>query len=535
MTRLLLLPTLAAAALAQHDVTVRLYSLHPPEQAHVNGQVLNAGGNLVRTAGKTVRKLDFFPESVLFVEGAPRLRLSHPLTVTAYQGRLRMAVTMPLEDYVGAVMAGESGGVRPEETLKAMAIVARTYAAANRGRHRSEGYDFCDTTHCQDLRLAVSNARAEAAVRATEGELLWYRGSLARVFYHQDCGGRLESAHEVWPEIPSSYLTGREDRFCVQRGRYTWQASLAKQDLVNILGLSASSPVQVIERTQSGRVRKLRVGSLPVDIARFELTVWRSLGWEKLRSRLFSIVERPEGILLQGYGAGHGVGLCQTGAARRGESGHSHQEILEFYFPGTVIGLNARGFRWRRLSGERVQVEALDEAKGRDVAALADRLLGEAERRSTLRYNGQPRLRVYPSVASFRDATGEPGWVAASTRGGVVRLQPPDLLRSRGALEPVLLHELLHLVVEAHAHPSTQEWFREGLVLHLGGDAPHHQVAAHPEEAVVRSAYRDAHTRVKALAATHGEQKLLDWLRSGLPAGVLQFQARDKGRHRQPR
>lgn len=535
MTRLFLLPALAAATLAQHQVTVRLYSVHPPVQARINGQLLHASANLVKSGGKTAPRMDFSPESTVLVDGAPRLRLRYPLAVTADQSRLLMTVTMPMEDYVAAVMAGESGGVNPDETLKAMAIVARTYAAANRGRHRSEGYDFCDTTHCQDLRLAVTNTRTEAAVRVTEGELLWYRGSLARVYYHQDCGGRLEPAHEIWPEMRSPYLTGREDQYCAQRGRYVWQSSIAKEDLEKILDLPASTPVQVLERTPSGRIRTLRIGSSPVDIARFELAVWRHLGWKTLRSRSFHIVERPEGILLQGHGAGHGVGMCQTGATRRGESGHSHQEILQFYFPGTVIGWNARGFRWRRLSGERVQVEALDDAKGRHIVALADRLLTEAERRSTLRYDQRPCVRIYPSVASFRDATGEPGWVAASTRGGAVRLQPPDLLRSRGVLERVLLHELLHVVVEAHAHPSTPEWFREGLVLHLGGDASPNQIAAHPEEAAMRRAYQAAHARVRALAAAHGEGKLLNWLRSGLPAGVLHGQPGDKSRHRQPR
>jgi stage II sporulation protein D len=506
-----LLTAIAAVLNAQSEMTVRLYAVHPPEEARVNGERLAAspafrGRNV--PAGSTVE-----------VTGAPRLHLNYPLAIGASEGRLTFTVKMPLEDYVAAALTGESGGVKPEEALKAMAIATRTYAVKNRGRHRDEAYDFCDTTHCQDLRLAVENPRMARAAAATEGEMSWYRGSLASTFYHRDCGGHLETAREVWPGEQAPYLQGREDPYCLQRGRYSWQSSIPMADLERALGLRIAGPVEVLDRSLSGRVRKLRVGSTAVDAGRFELAVWRNLGWNKMRSRWFTVVDRGDSVVLEGYGAGHGVGLCHMGAIRRGEAGQSHREILEFYFPGTVTGVNAQGFRWQRFGGERVTVEALDEAAGREAAALADRLLIDVERRLRLRYEGRPVVRLFATVDDFRNATGEPGWVAASTRGHIVRLQPTGLLRSRGVLEPVLRHELFHVVIEAHAHPLLPEWFREGLVLHLSGDAAR-TAAANSAEAAARRQYQQYRARVSKLAAEHGEARMIEWLRGGLPAGV---------------
>ncbi len=71
---------------------------------------------------------------------------------------------MPLERYVTAALAGESSVFRSDEALKAMAVAARTYAVKMRGRHRAEGFDFCDTTHCQRLELNAASARLESAV-----------------------------------------------------------------------------------------------------------------------------------------------------------------------------------------------------------------------------------------------------------------------------------------------------------------------------------------------------------------------------------
>ncbi len=449
-------------------------------------------------------------------------------------------IRLPLEEYVAAVLAGESSGFASEEALKAMAVAARTYAVRHLGRHRAEGFDFCDTTHCQDLRLAALTDRLRAAAEATEGELLWHQGSPALTYYHRHCAGTTEAAHRLWPGSRTPYLIQQSDTFCTGSGRDEWRSRAGSEELRQALRLAgiktAAGPltVEVIRRTPSGRAEQLSVGGARVSAAAFHLAVGRALGWDVVRSNLYEVTESAGGLAFRGYGSGHGVGLCQTGAARRGEQGHSYRQILAFYFPGTALGVGAQGFAWTRMGGARVEVWSTRPQQDQSLVALADRLAGEAERRAGFAIGFRPRLRVYPSVAAYRDATGEPGWVAASTSGQTVRLQPLRLLRSRGRLEATLLHEMLHLAVDNRAHPKVPLWFREGMVLHLANPAerPASPVRASAEptsEAEMRQSYRSAQARVRALVDRHGRDAVMGWLERGLP-GFAASEAPDQRR-----
>ncbi|MCW5980596.1 MAG: SpoIID/LytB domain-containing protein [Bryobacteraceae bacterium] len=418
---------------------------------------------------------------------------------------------MPLEEYVAGVLAGEVNIFRSEEALKAAAVVARTYALRFRGRHKAEGFDFCETTRCQDLRLDAVNARVTRAAEETEGELLWYQGALVAAFYHRHCGGRTEAASELWPDMAAPYLRVQSDTYCIARGRDEWSASISARDLQQALSLDwPVGSVEVRSRTHSGRVRRLRIDGQDLTADALHIAVGRALGWHLLKSASYEVFSRSDKFLFQGYGSGHGVGLCQAGAEQRGEDGQNYAQILSFYYPGTVIGINARGFRWRLLGGERVDVFSTREAEERELVAIADRMLAEAERRAGFRYAGRPRLRVYPTVAAFRDATGEPGQVAGSTVGSTIRLQPSPALRSLGTLESTVLHEMLHVVLESRAHPSLPEWFREGLTLYL----------AEPGGSAASNAYRQWRSRVASLVSRHGRDTVLRWLGAGLPPGV---------------
>jgi hypothetical protein len=192
--------------------------------------------------------------------------------------------------------------------------------------------------------------------------------------------------------------------------------------------------------------------------------------------------------------------LCQAGADERGKAGASYEAILAAYYPGTSLGIAASGLRWRPGRGEQVDAFAVSEAELREATAAGDRAFAEASRVSGLRAAGRVRLRVYPTVAIYRDATGDSGGTAATTSGTLVRMQPLAVLRSRGALHPTLLHEMLHVLIEANARPDVPVWFREGLAQALGGSA--------------RS------PRVSALVREHGVATVVGWLRTGVPAAA---------------
>ena len=206
---LLLLFALAGPPACGREVTVRLYTNQPPERI----TLLRVGAPVMVNAASSP-DLHVVGRWQAHIPGGETLALSYPLDVGSKGGRLALTVRMPLEEYVQAVLAGESIGFRSEQGLAAMAVAARTYAVRYLGRHKSEGYDFCDTTHCQDIHIQAVTERLRQAAEATEGELLWFEGAPAFTFYGKDCGGAIEAGAAVWPELKAPYLTRHEDPHC---------------------------------------------------------------------------------------------------------------------------------------------------------------------------------------------------------------------------------------------------------------------------------------------------------------------------------
>ncbi len=438
-------------------------------------------------------------------------------------------LSMPLERYVAAVLAGEVGNFKSDEALKAMAVASRTYAVRLRGRHAAEGYDFCATTHCQHIDLSGITPRLEQAVAATAGEMLWYQGKPAFSCYTRDCGGRTEDGAVVW-NIDAPYLKSHDDPYCAAE-RWRWVAD-PRRILEALRQSQLRTPntlerVEVVARTPSGRAQTLALegpgGPVRVSASAFRFAIGRALGWNLVASDRYQI-HWPE---FEGTGSGHGVGLCQRGADRMGESGRNYREILAFYFPGTTLGLTARGLAWQRLGGERVVMLTTQPAADGLVLALAERQLAAAAARLRLTPPHGVELRVYPDLDSFRNATGEPGWVAARTDGRRVHLQPAATLRARGVLESTMRHEMLHVVMEADGAPGLPVWFREGLVDYLTGErasAPSGTVDTSLRQRSsadsARQAYAEAAGSVAVLVRRYGETAVFTWIGAGLPAEV---------------
>jgi stage II sporulation protein D len=94
-------------------------------------------------------------------------------------------VAVPLEEYIARVLGGEAAPDTAPAALEALAIAVRTYTAANAGRHRAEGFDLCDQTHCQVMRAA--SADTERAAEATAGQVLLDGTAPAILFYSSWC------------------------------------------------------------------------------------------------------------------------------------------------------------------------------------------------------------------------------------------------------------------------------------------------------------------------------------------------------------
>lgn len=476
------------------QVTVRLYSELSPQALVVN--------NKTYSARELTQPLHFERATIQAPNAAART-LAYPLTLAPRDGRLQATIEMPLEDYVVASLMGESLNSRNPEALRVMAILARTYAVKNRGRHASQGYDFCDTTHCQDLRLAPPPEHLVRAADSSEGELLWYNGQPAHVYYHQHCGGHTESARAVWGQsLP--YLTGVRDDACLNRRRAAWSSELPLADVARALGLPALESIEILSRTPSGRAKNLLLSGRPLDASTFRFTLGRAFGWATVASNWFQVSSDGHRLKIAGFGSGHGVGLCQTGAEVRAGRGAPAEQILAFYFPGAQPGVTAQGVRWTSLHGERADLWTTNPEQDRGLLTLADQLTRRAEQLTGELIPQRPRLKHYPTLPLYRDSTGQSAQTLAATRGHVIRLQPAPQLRSQGLLESTLLHELTHIALSRRAHPQTPEWFLEGLTALLSNTA-------------TSSPYRSCARRVRTLIEQHGQAAVMTWLQKGLP------------------
>lgn len=358
------------------ELRVRLYAIHSPVQLRISPRDASARVSLcVRCESKRLRdaleiraagsQIALSTEghateesaSILRVSGSYRLaspgnaplELAFPLELHAESGHLRVDVMMPLEDYVAAVLAGEGLGLNSDESLKAMAVVARTFALHFRGRHRAEGFDLCDTTHCQDLHLGALNARMRAAAQATRGEILWYAERPAATYHHRHCGGSTEDARVVWPDEAAPYLRAQKDPYCLARDAARWSTEIAKREIAAALTAShLETPTNIetltiLERSASGRAVRLWIAGpanqdgRDMRAADLRFAVGRALGWDKIPSDLYDLRDTGATLVFEGRGAGHGVGMCQTGAEELGSRGHTYREILGFYFPGTTL------------------------------------------------------------------------------------------------------------------------------------------------------------------------------------------------------
>ena len=473
---------------------------------------------------------------------APPLTSDFPVDVRASDGKLLVTASMSMEEYIAGVLAGETGNFKSEETLKAMAVTARTYALHFGARHAIDGFDFCDSTHCQNLRLADVTPRLRKIVESTAGEVLWYDGEPAATYYHANCGGMTEDGRYIMgnDEQRAPYLKQHSDSYCIRSSNNRWRSEVTKEQLQRALASDGVSvpghlrSVTVAHRTPSGRVEFLTITgsrSMTVPGLTFRSAIGRNIGWDRLKSNWYDVRVAGDRIVFNGRGSGHGVGLCQIGAEVMGEEGKSYRQILNFYYPGTKFGVSAQGTQWQQLSSEDVVLFTERPERDRLLLPLATRFMHQAEESTRLVYNGAAKLKVYPTVAAFRDATGEPGWVAASTRGRTIRLQPTEVLRDTGTLESTLRHELLHMLVESHAKPGTPLWFREGLVLYLSqpgdatksvgtfenGDALNKALHAPVSEREMRQAYQEAQARVAMLVTQNGRETVIGWLQDGLP------------------
>jgi SpoIID/LytB domain protein len=400
--------------------------------------------------------------------------------------------TFDLEDYVSRVVVGEGQPAASPAAQQALAITARTYTVANLNRHRREGYDLCDTTHCQVLR-APTPATTRAA-EATAGRVLVHRGQPASVFYSALCGGRSELASNVWPGAEDYSSNLHLDDAC--RDVPAWSCELRAN--VFERGLRAAGhrgdrlrALRIVQRNATGRVARERLeGFTPNEISGhdFRMAVGRVAGWQTLKSTAFELRRIGSGYRFSGTGFGHGVGLCVIGAGKRAARGSTAYDILKFYFPNlSVASYRPGGTTTARTSAPpassppsappadlRADVLVALPANDEGERARVVQLVRDARDAIGAKTGTTPppviRVTVHPTVEAFGRATGQPWWVSGASEGANVDLLPLAILRQQGQLERTVRHEVAHVLIDG-ALRGRPLWVREGAAFYFADSA----------------------------------------------------------------
>ena len=251
------------------------------------------------------------------------------------------------EDYLKGILPKEAVVSWNMQALKTQAVISRTYALKNLGRHTKDGYDICSTVHCQVYGGAgVENKKCNQAIYETAGEVVLYKNALAQTLFHAACGGYTDDPKYVWQwkmETPE-YLKGKKDKYCKGNPHDNWKSELEESFIRKKL-ISAGYKIGTIKKiipsqTTSGKAAKDVViihskGKTKMNAYTFRLSVDAF----KIKSTMFSGIKRKnKKFIFAGKGWGHKAGLCQWGAKAMGDKNISYKKILKYYYPGTTIG-----------------------------------------------------------------------------------------------------------------------------------------------------------------------------------------------------
>ena len=297
---------------------------------------------------------------------------------------------LPVERYLTSVISSEMSATASLEFLKAHAVISRSWLLAQmtkRQRQEKGGasffsfikkddelirwydrddhtiFDVCADDHCQRYQgiTKQSSPAVEQAILATRGQILVYENEICDTRFSKCCGGQTEEFQYCWEDTPKPYLVSFHDPYCNTNDKhilsqvlndfdqetpdfYRWTVEYTQDELSELVNRKLKDDFGTItdliplERGKSGRIWKLKiVGSKKSFTIGKELEIRRALSETHLYSSAFEVEKQGDRFILHGSGWGHGVGLCQIGAAVMGEQGKTYDEILLFYYRNATI------------------------------------------------------------------------------------------------------------------------------------------------------------------------------------------------------
>jgi len=264
------------------------------------------------------------------------------IEVIREQKGLLVVNELPLEFYVAGLINQEISSKWPIEVVKTQAVIARTYALYQKKKRAAGDYHVEATVVDQVYSGNMTeDERSLYAVKETIGEVLTYKGELALAVYHSNSGGMTEDAKNIWGnDYP--YLKQVKSSFDKDSPHFSWILNMSPQSVEAALknaGYSISGIQNIIPiyTTNSGRVIKVMMHYAGGKLEMSGEDLRKAVGYDKLKSTMFTVEIVNSSFVFNGKGYGHGVGLSQWGAKGMAEKGYTYTEILEHFYPGTRI------------------------------------------------------------------------------------------------------------------------------------------------------------------------------------------------------
>jgi len=258
------------------------------------------------------------------------IAISGGLELLMFQNTLKLVLITDETSYLEGVVAAEIGKFKPHETNKSQAVIARTYYYAQKTKHRVDGFDCCDGTHCQAFRGFPFDENAiKSAVNETKGIILVHDNfPVVDALYHANCGGNTCSTELIWASsLP--YLVPVTDTFCLDSPGAVWERVFDQDFFLRKLNLPTDN-VRIDETflctPPHSRTKKYQINTKQFSGVDIRNTF-------DLKSAWFYLDYFDNKVIVKGRGYGHGAGLCQEGAIRMGQYGYTMHEILNFYYP----------------------------------------------------------------------------------------------------------------------------------------------------------------------------------------------------------
>jgi SpoIID/LytB domain protein len=233
-------------------------------------------------------------------------------------------------------------------------------------------FDVCADDHCQRYQglTRATGKTVRKVIDSTWGQVLTYDGELCDARFSKCCGGKMERFSTCWEDGDYDYLQpladapdhdGSRKCFCDTDDKeilsqvlnnydqetvdfYRWTTEYDKTYLADLIerksGVHIGELISIepLERGESGRIWKLRItGSEKTMVVGKELEIRRILSESHLKSSAFDVEITSEKVIFKGSGWGHGVGLCQIGAAVMASEGYTYRQILEHYYPNSIL------------------------------------------------------------------------------------------------------------------------------------------------------------------------------------------------------